>query len=83
MAAETTLIAQPVTLNVRLEDASLLRDVKKAISMLRGVTKVSISRNKNNDITKTAGFREAMEDIKRGRVTHYDSLKDFYKEMGL
>ncbi len=83
MAAETTLIAQPVTLNVRLEDASLLRDVKKAISMLRGVTKVSISRKKNNDITKTAGFREAMEDVKRGRVTHYDSLEDFYKEMGL
>ena len=35
------------------------------------------------DITKTAGFREAMDDVKNGRVTEYASLKDFYKEMGL
>ena len=35
------------------------------------------------DITKTAGYKEAMEDIKHGRVTEYASLKDFYKEMGL
>ena len=34
------------------------------------------------DITKTKGYQEAMEDIKHGRVTHYESLKDFYKEMG-
>ena len=26
---------------------------------------------------------EAMDDVKHGRVYHYDSLKDFYKEMGL
>jgi hypothetical protein len=35
------------------------------------------------DVTKTAGFKEAMEDVKHGSVTRYDSLKDFYKEMGL
>ena len=38
---------------------------------------------KEYDVTKTAGYREAMDDVKHGRVTHYDSLKDFYKEMGL
>ena len=35
------------------------------------------------DVTKTAGFKEAMEDVKHGRVTRYDSLEDLYKEMGL
>lgn len=35
------------------------------------------------DITQTAGYKEAMDDIKHGRVTEYASLKDFYKEMGL
>ena len=35
------------------------------------------------DITKTAGYKEAMDDIKHGRVTEYASLNDFYKEMGL
>ena len=41
------------------------------------------AKEKEYDITKTAGYREAMDDVKHGRVTHYDSLKDFYKEMGL
>ena len=41
------------------------------------------AKEKEYDITKTAGYREAMDDVKNGRVTHYDSLKDFYKEMGL
>ena len=41
------------------------------------------AKEKEFDITKTAGYREAMDDVKHGRVTHYDSLKDFYKEMGL
>ena len=34
-------------------------------------------------ITQTAGYKEAVENIKHGRVTEYASLKDFYKEMGL
>ena len=41
------------------------------------------SKAKVSDITQTAGYKEAMDDIKHGRVTEYASLKDFYKEMGL
>ncbi|MCR5068355.1 MAG: U32 family peptidase [Prevotella sp.] len=54
--------------------------------MLVGVASVKVqkaSKEKNHDITKTAGYREAMDDVKNGRVTTYDSLQDFYKEMGL
>ena len=40
-------------------------------------------KTKNEDITKTAGYKETMDDVKHGRVTEYASLKDFYKEMGL
>ena len=36
-----------------------------------------------DDITQTAGYKEVMDDIKYGSVTEYESLKDFYKEMGL
>lgn len=32
------------------------------------------------DITQTAGYKKAMDDVKHGRVTEYASLKDFYKE---
>ena len=70
---------------VNIEDMSMLKDIKKAISLLKGVASVKVKRTtkKGYDITKTAGYREAMDDVKNGRVYHYDSLKDFYKEMGL
>ena len=45
--------------------------------------KLKVQRPKSEDITKTAGYKEAMDDVKHGRVTEYASLKDFYKEMGL
>ena len=35
------------------------------------------------DVTQTDGCREAMEDIEKGRITKYDSLKDFFAEMSV
>ena len=74
------------TLVLQIPDESLVQKVKQACKMLVGVTSVKVqkpAKEKEFDITKTAGYREAMDDVKNGRVTHYDSLKDFYKEMGL
>ena len=75
------------TLVLQVPDESLVQKVKQACKMLVGVASVKIqktpAKEKEYDITKTAGYREAMDDVKNGRVTHYDSLKDFYKEMGL
>ena len=74
------------TLILQIPDESLVTKVKQACKMLMGVTSVKIqkpAKPKEYDITKTAGYREAMDDVKHGRVYHYDSLKDFYKEMGL
>ena len=74
------------TLILQVPDESLVSKVKQACKMLRGVASVKVQRAakaKEFDITKTAGYREAMDDVKHGRVYHYDSLKDFYKEMGL
>lgn len=44
---------------------------------------MTTAETKTTEITQTAGYKEAMDDIAKGRVTEYDSLKDFYKEMGL
>ena len=74
------------TLVLQIPDESLVSKVKQACKMIVGVASVKVQRpakKKVYDITKTAGYREAMDDVKHGRVTHYDSLKDFYKEMGL
>ena len=69
---------------MEVQDESLLTQIKRACQLLKGVASVKVQRKpKNEDITKTAGYKEAMDDIKHGRVTEYESLKDFYKEMGL
>lgn len=33
------------------------------------------------DITKTAGYKEAMDDVKHGRVYHADSVDDMFKQI--
>ena len=74
------------TLVLQIPDESMVSKVKQACKMLVGVASVKVQKEakpKKFDITKTAGYREAMDDVKHGRVHHYDSLKDFYKEMGL
>ena len=74
------------TLVLQIPDESLVQKVKQSCKMIVGVASVKVQKTatkKEYDITKTAGYREAMDDVKNGRVYHYDSLKDFYKEMGL
>ena len=71
------------TIVLNVPDESLVSKVKQVCKMLQGVASVKVQRPKSEDITKTAGYKEAMEDVKHGRVTEYTSLKDFYREMGL
>jgi len=71
------------TILLNVPDESLVSKVKQVCKMLQGVASVKVQRPKSEDITKTAGYKEAMDDVKHGRVTEYASLKDFYKEMGL
>ena len=74
------------TLVLQVPDESLVSKVKQACKMLMGVASVKVQRpktatSKTLDITKTAGFREALDDVKHGRVTHYDSVDDMFKSV--
>jgi len=53
-----------------------MRDIKKAISMLRGVGKVTVPRRK-----RLTGYEEAMRDLEQGRVYDYDTFEDLLKEI--
>lgn len=64
-----------ITINV--EDSSILPHLEKILSAIRGV---SISKT---DREKTCGLDEAYEDIRLGRVTHYNSAEDLFKSMGI
>ena len=39
------------------------------------------AKEKEYDITKTAGYREAMDDVKNGRVYHADSVDDMFRQI--
>lgn len=71
------------TIVLQVPDEGMVTKVKQACKMLMGVASVKVQKPKEDDITKTAGYRAAMDDVKNGRVTTYASLEDFYKEMGL
>ena len=52
--------------------------------MLVGVSSVKVhkaTKEKEYDITKTAGYREAMDDVKNGRVYHADSVDSLFKQI--
>ena len=81
MEARTTQAPAAGQLLVSISDLSMINDIKKAISMLKGVTKVKAQKQKEFDITKTKAFQEALDDVKHGRVTHYDSVDDMFRSV--
>lgn len=56
------------------KDVSL---IKKILSKFDGVTL------KKTPGKRKTGLDEALEDVKAGRITRYDSVEDFFKEMGV
>ena len=62
---------------VSVEDYSLMKDLKRAISMMRGVTKVSIPHRRK----LYSAYDLSMRDLKEGRVYEYESLDDLIKEI--
>jgi hypothetical protein len=79
MEARTTQAPAAGQLLVSISDLSMINDIKKAISMLKGVT--SVKKQKTYDITKTKAFQEALDDVKHGRVHHADSVDDMFKQI--
>ena len=61
---------------VNIEDMSKLKDIKRAISMLKGVGKITAPRRK-----RYSSYERSLRDLDEGRVYKYDSLDDLIKEI--
>ena len=83
------------TLVLQVPDESLVAKVKQACKMLIGVTSVKIQKPAKfthsyhpetgmymND-RAVKDIEQALDDAKHGRLKTYDSVDDFFKEMGL
>ena len=62
-------------LTVSIEDVSMLEQIQQAISLIRGVSSVTLKRRRKTSMDR------AIEDIEQGRVYKYDSLDDLIKEI--
>ena len=74
------------TIVLQVPEESLVSKVKQACKMLVGVASVKVERPSKakpveHDITKTAGFKEAMDDVKHGRVYHADSVEQMFEQI--
>jgi hypothetical protein len=75
MANVVTIPSQGQIL-VNIEDMSMLKDIKKAISLLKGVGKITVPRTK-----RLSSYERSLRDLDEGRVYDYDSLDDLIKEI--
>ena len=75
MANVTTVPVQGQIL-VNIEDMSMLIDIKKAISMVKGVGKITLPRSK-----RLSSYERSLRDLDEGRVFEYNSLDDLIKEI--
>ena len=74
----TTLPSMNNQIIVNVEDGAMVKEIKKAISLMRGVTKVSIPRR-----SRVSSYDLSIQDMKEGRVNSYDSVDDFFNKMGI
>ena len=61
---------------VNIDDMSMLKDIRKAISLLKGVGKITVPRSK-----RLSSYERSLRDLDEGRVYDYDSLDDLIKEI--
>ncbi len=69
------------TIVLQVPDESLVSKVKQACKMLMGVASVKVQKPKETDITKTAGYKAAMDDVRNGRVYHASSVDDMFEQI--
>lgn len=75
MAASTTQLAENQII-VTVEDMTLLRNIKNAISLIRGVKNVQMPKTRR----RKTGLDAALKDIKAGRVYHAKDVDDLFKQ---
>lgn len=73
--ATTTTYPQDGTLLVSIEDMSMLKDIKKAISLLKGVGKITVPRTK-----RLSSYERSLRDLDEGRVYEAKDVDDLFKQ---
>lgn len=65
------------TITIKVEDRSVMAGLKKVLQSRNGVVIVPTKKKKKT------GIEEAMDDIRCGRVTEYESAEDMFEKLGV
>lgn len=65
-------------LTINIEDKSILPHLKKILNAIEGVSIAKSEKKKHK-----CGLDEAFDDIRAGRITHYDSAEAMFKAFGI
>ena len=74
--AKLTTVPEQGQILVNIEDMSMLKDIKRAIGLMRGVGKITVPRRK-----RISSYERSLRDLDEGRVYEYDSLDDLIKDI--
>ncbi len=75
MEARTTIYPQEGQLLVNVSDMSMMKDIKKAISMLKGVAGVALPRRK-----RISAYERSLKELEEGRVYEAKDVDDLFKQ---
>ena len=74
--ASTLATPIPAQITVNIADASMLKDIKRTISMIRGVVSVEKS-------SAMKSYERARADVAAGRIVKCKDKEDFFAKLGL
>ena len=75
MEARTTTYPQEGQLLVKISDMSMMKDIKKAISMVKGVENVTQPRRK-----RISAYERSLRDLEEGRVYEAKDVDDLFRQ---
>ena len=68
-----------ITLNA--ENKNVVDILRNLLLQMRGISNVTVSSDKDFNITATPAYREAMDDIANGRVYHAANAKEMFAQI--
>lgn len=64
-------------LTINIENSKILPHLKKILNAIDGVSISSVSKKRK------CGLDQALDDVEKGRLNHYDSVDDMFTSLGV
>ncbi len=76
MVENTNALKTMERLTIQVEDPKVMSGLKKVLRSMNGVTILP-------ERKKRTGLEEALDDVKHGRVTEYESVDELFEKLGI